>query len=213
MPAADATLTLTVDENSKAFSLSDRIALYEERTCNIVTASGNTWPAGSYTVALTYYGQTMALAACSYSSGALSAALSLATTELEKLFSFLRNPKRLQLDLTIWDNTNKTKWATGKVDVWFTEYTTASATPTPVPNTYYNGTTAITNGASEVTVDISSYSLSAAPAQVFPSVKVPSGSDNIFVVGWTATSSAITVQLSSAAPSGSYVLNWLFFPS
>jgi len=213
MPAADATITLTVNENSKTFSLSDKIALYEQRTFSIVTASGNTWPSGSYTIVLTYYGQTMALAACTYNAGALSAALSLATTELERLFSFLRNPKRLQLDLTIWDNTNKTKWTTGKADVWFTEYTTASATPTPVPNTYYNGTTAITNGALEVTVDLTAYGLTAAPAQVFLSVKVPTSSDNIFVSGWTASATTITVQLSSNAPSSSYVLNWLFFPA
>lgn len=213
MPTADATINLTIDEDSKAFTLSDRIALYEQRTMNLVTASGNTWPAGSYTVALTYYGQTMALSACTYNSGALSCALNLSTTELERLFSFLRNVKRIQLDLTIWDNTNKTKWATGKIDVFFTEYSTASATPTPTPSTYYNGSTSITNGASSVIVDISAYSLTAAPSQVFPSVKVASGEDNIFVVAHTSTATAITVQLSSPVASGNYVLNWLFFPA
>ena len=212
MPAADATVTLTINENTKAFSLSDHVSLYEQLVLNIVTASGNTWPAGSYTIALTYYGRTMALAACTYDNGALSCTLNLATEELEDLFALLRNPKRQQLDLTLWDNTAKKKWATGKADVWFCEYTTASATPVPVISNYYSGSTAISSGASSVTVNLSAYSLTAAPSQAFPSVKVPSGQDDVFVVGWTATSTALTVQLSAPVDSSAYVLNWLIFP-
>ena len=212
MTAADAQVTLTINENTKAFSLSDKIALYEQLVINIVTASGNTWPAGSYTLAVTYYGRTMALSACDYDDGALTCSITFATEELEALFSLLRNPKRVQLDLTLWDNSAKKKWATGKVDVWFTEYSTASATPVPVTSTYYNGSTSIAAGATSATVDISTYSLTAAPSQIFVSVKVPSGQDNIFVVSHNATSTAITVQLNGPTSASGCVLNWLFFP-
>lgn len=211
---ADATtaVTLTINEDSKAFSLSDRLALYEQITINIVTASGNTWPAGSYTLALTYYGRTMALAACDYSAGALSCAISLATEELEDLFALLRNPKRQQLDLTLWDNSGKKKWATGKVDVWFTEYTTNNVEPVPVTSQFYNGSTSVSSGSSSVSIDISAYSLTAAPSQIFLSVRVPTGQDNLFVVSYSATSTAITVNLNGPTPASGYVVNWLFFP-
>lgn len=213
MPEATANVTLTINKDTKAFSLSDKIALYEQITVNIAASNGDTWPAGSYMLAVTYYGRTMALAACTYDAGELSCALNLATEEMEDIFSLLRNPKRVQLDLTLWDNTSKKKWATGKVDVWFTEYTTASAAPVPVPNTYYNGSTAITNGSNSVTVSLGAYSLSAAPSQVFLSVRGASGEDNVTVLDYTGTASALTVRLSAPVQSSNYVLNWLFFPA
>lgn len=214
MPTASPGLTLTVNVDNKQFALSDRIAEGESRTVSIVTSSGDDWPAGSYTLALTYHGTTVALAGCTYNSGALTAALNLATTEIADLFDELQpDQMRQSVDLTLRDASNNILWAIGKCDVWRATYSAGSTSPVVIPSAYHAGSANVTPGASSVTIDISSLSLTAAPAQVLLSVYVPSGEPNVWATGHSETATAITVELSSAPASSGYVIHWLLFPA
>jgi len=87
----------------------------------------------------------------------------------------------------------------------------------PVPGnivTKICGTEDIVSGADDVTVDISGFSLDAAPAQVLATVQKPSASDlNIFAVVRSVSSTQIVFDLSAAVDSADYDLHWLAIES
>ena len=210
MANASAGWTLTVNTDTKAITLSDRLALYESRKVTVSTASGDTWPAGDYTLALTYAGRNMGSVVLTYNSGALSGTLNLNTTELAAVFAILAR-KRIALDLTLWDDSNHIAWGRGKVDVYYTEFTEATPSATVEVADYYTGSTSITNGADSVTVNLSSLSLTSTPAQIVCTVKAPSGGYNLFATVTASSSTAFTATLSAATEQENYVLNWVIY--
>jgi hypothetical protein len=83
----------------------------------------------------------------------------------------------------------------------------------PVPEnivTKICDTESIADAASSVTIDISSYALAAAPAQVLATVEKPSSSDlNLFAVVRSRSATEIVIDLSAAVDSANYKLHWL----
>lgn len=212
---SDATpgLTITVGKDSKAVTLTDRLSLYEVPTITFALSDGSTWPAGSYTAALTYFGRTMTSVVCTNTAGVLTAALNLATTEIEAVFNEINEPQRLTFDMTLWDNTAHKEWARGKVDVWRANWSTTSATANVVPEEFYSGSTNITSGQSSVTVDLTSLGLAAAPSQILVTVKGPASAFNIFgTVTGTPTATQFVASLSAAPDQAGYILHWVVYP-
>lgn len=213
MPATSSAVTLTVNTDTKIASWSANISLYETRAVTIVASDGDTWPSGTYTLALTYYGRTVALSACSWVAGALTCSLNLNTTELVNIFAAL-SVGRVTLDLSLWDAGNSMLWARCKTQVYKAEYSTATAAPTPVIAEYYHDTESLDAdvGNATASVDLTSLSLTQAPVQVLVSVATPAGGDNIFATVAAVTATSITVNLSARVPATGYSLHWLIFP-
>ncbi len=210
MTTASNTITITVGLASKQIAIPGPFALYESRAVNIVLDNGQTWPSGEYTLALTYDGRAQASAACSWSSGALTATISTGTLTLADLFDILGNPRHVTLDVTLRDEQSLTTWGRGRVDVLNTDYTDATASPQPTPpSDYYEGSTAISSGADTVTVNLSAYALTVAPRVI---CTVNGGALNIFATVTSKSATAFTATLSAQADSSSYVLNWVVFP-
>lgn len=208
---ASASLTITVDKDAKEITASDRLSQFEQRTVSVVLSNADTWPAGDYTLALTHKGRAQAVCALSWSGGSISGTLNLNTEEIEELFDVLRKPSRITFDLSLWDDTAKTMWGRGRVDVYRAEWTESTASPIPETESYYDGVSAISSGASSVTVDISSYGLTAAP-KVVATVQGPSGALNIFATVTAVTATQFVASLSANTDSSDYVLNWVVFP-
>lgn len=210
MATASSSITVTVGRDSKSVTFSDALSLYESRALSFVLDTGDTWPSGTYTVAFTYAGRAQATASCSWSGGALTSTIDMATTTLADLFDILADPKHVTLDVTLWDDQSSVTWGRGRVDVLNTEWTTETASPQPAPaSDFYSGSTAITSGADSVVVDISSYSLTASPRVV---CTVNGGASNLFATITSKSATSFTATLSAQADSSSYVLNWVIFP-
>lgn len=208
---ASAAITITVDKDTKQITVSDVLSQYEQRSVSLVLSNADTWPAGDYTLALTYKGRAQAEATLSWSGGAVTGTLNLNTDELDELFDVLRNPASIAMDVSIWDDVANTMWGKGRVDVYRAQWGTSTTSPIPDTDNYYDGVTAISSGASSVTVDISTYGLTAAP-RVVATVQGPAGALNIFATVTAVTASQFVASLSAETDSSSYVLNWVIFP-
>lgn len=210
MATESPTVTATIDTQQKTIILSERLALYESRTVQILAASGDLWPVGDYTLAVTFHGSAVATAACTNYAGALSCVLNLNTTEMEGVFDAVRG-STIAFDVSLWDDTAHTLWGSARIYIARTNWTEATPAPNVEPEEYYTGATAITNGAATVTVDLSALSLTAAP-QVVATVIGPAGAYNIFPTVTDVTATGFVASLSAAVPSSQYVLNWVVFP-
>lgn len=209
MATASNSITVTIGRDDKSVAFSDALALHETRALSFVFSNGDTWPAGTYTIALSYQKRAQATASCGWSGGALTANINLSTTTLSDLFDILDEPPHVTLDVTLWDEQSGTVWGRGRADVLNTNWTTATASPQPdPPSDFYDGSTAIDSGADSVTVDLTSYGLTVAP-RVICTVK---GGTNIAATVSAVSATSFTATLSAQTDSESYVLNWVVFP-
>lgn len=204
-------VTVTVTPATKAFSWATDIALYETRTIEISMSSYD-FPAGTYKLIFTFGPNTVVLCALSVVSGKLTGTLNCNTTNLENVFKVLP-VNRVKVKANLWDSGNSICYATGSVDIWNAEEVDGATEPTAVSNEIKTGQASITSGASTVEVDLTGEGFTTAAAAV-GTVIVPSGGDNIFVVGAAVASSGgyittITFTLSSAVANANYKLNWM----
>jgi hypothetical protein len=204
-------ITATVTAATKTITFATDIALYESRSIEI-TLSGYDFPSATYKLFFTFGPNTVVLAALSVVAGKLTGTLNCNTTNLENIFKVLP-VNRVRVKANLWDSGNSICYATGSVDVWNAEEVDGATEPTAVSNEIKTGQESITNGASTVEVDLTGEGFTTAAA-VAGTIIVPSGGDNIFVVGAAVASSGgyittITFTLSSAVANGTYKLNWM----
>jgi hypothetical protein len=207
MTTISTTITGTMDLDDKSIALASRLGLYEVRTITLTDSDGNTFPAGTYRLAIAFGGRTVALAALTASTSTLSGSLSLSTTQLEALFAVLPN-NRIPMTMVVWDATGKVMYGRERVDIWRNEYDAEDPTPVAVQNSVIQGTAAITAGARTVTVDVTGHGV-LANASLAASVLVPAGQDNIYVVASTRSATTLTFTLSSTTPATGYTLTWM----
>jgi hypothetical protein len=205
MPDIATAVTGTVGITDKTLTLTQRVALYEQRTITLDGTGGN-FPAGTYKLQLTFGPRTVALAALSVSSGDLTGTLNLSTSQLEAVFDVLP-VNRLRCMAVVWDAGGKVLWGRSLVDVYRNEYTDESPTPVTVRNQVLQGVVDITAGATSKTIDLSAYSVSAT-ASVAGTVLIPSGGDNIFVVNVAFTTASVVFGFNGPVSSG-YKLAWM----
>lgn len=211
MTALDDEITITVEPANKRCIVSGRMAEYENVPVSIGLSGGEDWPAGAYTLALTFFGRPVATAGLSRSTTKLSGNLNLATTEIEDIFDSLPSLERVFLEMTLWDATNRRALGKAKVGIMRTNWIDGMTAPTPNPSAFYTGTEDIEENADTLEVDISGLGLTAAPAQVFASVECPAGGFN--VAATLASKSAAEITFSLTAEVGeNYKLHWMVIP-
>jgi len=211
MSIYDTTIQMTVRPDTKTISFNTKLAIYEKRNLQIAI-EGYEFPNNTYKFIGTFGPQTVFLSALSVSTGMLIGELNLNTVPLEKVFKTL-NCQRVKVDYSLWDSEDSILYARGKMDIWNAEPPSESSEPTPVSGTILTGQADIAAGANYVDVSLIGQGFTTS-ASVVGTVLIPSGGDQVFVVGVELTSSggyitSARFNLSSAVSGSNYKLNWM----
>jgi len=211
MSTYDSKVIMTVSPTTKQLSFDDMLAVYEIRDIEI-GISGYDFPDNTYKFIGKFGPQTVFLSALSVSGGKLVGELNLNTTQLENVFKVI-GCQRIKIEYSLWDSSDTFLYARGRMDICNAESPSDTSEPTPVSGTILTGQADIANGANYVDVSLIGQGFTTS-ASVVGTVLIPSGGDQVFVVGVELTSSggyitSARFNLSSAVSGSNYKLNWM----
>jgi hypothetical protein len=206
MPDIATAITGAVGITDKTLTLTQRVALYEQRAINL-DGTGGDIPAGTYKLQITFGARTVALAALSVSSGNLAGTLNLSTSQLEGVFAVLP-VNRIRCMAVLWDSAGKVLWGRSPLDIYRNEYTDEAPTPVTVRCQVIQGSVSLQAGATSATVNLSSYNV-LLTASVAGSILKPANGDNMFVTSVQFDGAQIVFGFNGPIPATGYKLTWM----